>query len=242
MPTRRWSCAGHVAQPLAEHLREGRLGRRGRLLHAHRRVELARAVVVDRVGLGQLVAVALLGDDVQELRALHVAQVLQRRDQRVEVVAVDRADVVEAELLEDRARHDHALGMLLEAARQLEQRRRVLQHLLGAVARGGVELAAHQARQVACSARRPAGRSTCRCRSARPACRQHAGMRTPALFSASKAMPAVIAPSPMMATALRSSPLSLRRHRHAERGRDRGGASARCRRCRTRSRRGAGSR
>jgi hypothetical protein len=32
---------------------------------------------------------------------------------------------------------------------------------------------------------------------------------TPALFSASKAMPAVIAPSPMTATALRSSPLSL---------------------------------
>jgi hypothetical protein len=31
----------------------------------------------------------------------------------------------------------------------------------------------------------------------------------PPLFSASKAMPAVIAPSPMMATALRSSPWSL---------------------------------
>ena len=32
---------------------------------------------------------------------------------------------------------------------------------------------------------------------------------TPALFSASKAMPALMAPSPMIATALRSSPLSL---------------------------------
>ena len=32
---------------------------------------------------------------------------------------------------------------------------------------------------------------------------------TPALFIASKAMPPVIAPSPMMATALRFSPLSL---------------------------------
>ncbi|MOA17839.1 hypothetical protein D3C78_1381080 [compost metagenome] len=32
---------------------------------------------------------------------------------------------------------------------------------------------------------------------------------TPPLFSASKAMPAVIAPSPMMATARRSSPLRL---------------------------------
>ncbi len=33
--------------------------------------------------------------------------------------------------------------------------------------------------------------------------------QTPALFSASKAMPALIAPSPMMATALRFSPLCL---------------------------------
>ncbi len=32
---------------------------------------------------------------------------------------------------------------------------------------------------------------------------------TPALFSASKAMPALMAPSPMMATDLRASPLSL---------------------------------
>jgi hypothetical protein len=32
---------------------------------------------------------------------------------------------------------------------------------------------------------------------------------TPALFSASKAMPALMAPSPMTATALRSSPLCL---------------------------------
>ena len=149
MPTSTRIGFGHVAQPLAEDLREGWLGRDGRLDQAHRRVELAGAVVVDRIGLGQLVAVALLRDHMQELRARHVAQVLQRRNQRVEVVAVDRADVVEAELLEDRAGHDHALGMLLEATRQLEQRRRVLQHRLRTLARSGVELAAHQARQVA---------------------------------------------------------------------------------------------
>ena len=45
---------------------------------------------------------------------------------------------------------------------------------------------------------------------------------TPALLSASNAMPAVIAPSPMTATHLRLSPFSSRRDRHAERGRDRG--------------------
>jgi len=139
---------GHVAQPLPEHLGEGGLGRRGRLDQADLRVELAGAVIGDRVGLGQLVAVALLGDDVQELRAGLVAQVLERGDQRVEVMAVDRADVVEAELLEDRARHDHALGVFLEAARQLEQRRRRLEHALGALARGGIETPAQQPGQV----------------------------------------------------------------------------------------------
>ena len=45
---------------------------------------------------------------------------------------------------------------------------------------------------------------------------------TPALLSASKAMPADMAPSPMMATTLRASPLLLGGQRHAERGGDRG--------------------
>ena len=134
---------------MAEHLGEGLFGRRGRLDQAHRRVELARPVVGHGVGLGQLVALALLGDHVQELRALEVANVLQRGDQRVEVVAVDGADVVEAELLEQRGRHHHALGMLLEAFGQLEQGRRGLEHTLAHVFGGGVELAAHQPGQVA---------------------------------------------------------------------------------------------
>ena len=139
---------GHVAQPLAEHLREGQLARRA-LGEALGRVELARGgVVLHRVGFGRLVTVALLGDHVQELRSLLVTQVLQRGHQRFQVVAVDGADVVEAELFEDGARHHHALGMLLETARQFEQRRRTAQHALGALARSRVELAAHQARQV----------------------------------------------------------------------------------------------
>ena len=41
----------------------------------------------------------------------------------------------------------------------------------------------------------------------RSACEPACG--TPALFSASKAMPAVMAPSPMMATALRAEPCCL---------------------------------
>ena len=140
---------GHVAEPLAEDLREGLLGHRGGLDQPHLRIKLAGPVVGHRVGLGQLVALALLGHHVQELRAVKLLEVLQRRHQRIEVVAVDRPDVVEAELLEQRGRHHHALGMLLEALGQLEQRRRGAQHALADVLGGGVEVAAHQLRQVA---------------------------------------------------------------------------------------------
>jgi hypothetical protein len=97
-------------------------------------------VVGHRVGLGQLVALALLGDHVQELRALAGADVLQRGDQRIQVVPVDRADVVEAELLEQRGRHHHALGLLLQPLGQLEQRRHRPQHGLADVLGRGVEL------------------------------------------------------------------------------------------------------
>src|SRR3546814_5089850 len=47
-----------------------------------------------------------------------LAQQLQRADQRLDVVAVDRPGVVEAHLLEQRGRHEHALPVLLPAAHE----------------------------------------------------------------------------------------------------------------------------
>jgi len=64
-------------------------------------------------------------------------------------MAVDRADVVEAELLEQRGRHHHALGVFLKAFGQLEQRRRGLEHLFGAFLGGSIKTPAHELRQVA---------------------------------------------------------------------------------------------
>ncbi|CPQ20226.1 Uncharacterised protein [Bordetella pertussis] len=140
---------GHVAQPLAEHLREGLAGRRLGLLDADGGVELARAVVEHGIGLGQLVALAFAGDHVQELQARQRPQVLQGGHQGVEVVAVDRADVVESELLEQRRRRHHALGVLFEPARQLQHRRHMLQHRPPDILGRGVELPGHQPRQIA---------------------------------------------------------------------------------------------
>ncbi|KGX49628.1 hypothetical protein Y025_5571 [Burkholderia pseudomallei TSV32] len=138
-----------VAQPFAEHLRVGLLRGRRRRFDAFRRVELAGPVIEHRVGLGELVALALLRHDVQELRPAQLLDVLQRRDQRIEIVPVDRPDVVEAEFLEEGGRHDHALRMLLELARELQHGRRDAQHALHARTRGRVEAARHQAREMA---------------------------------------------------------------------------------------------
>jgi hypothetical protein len=82
----------HVAEPLAEHLRIGGSG--GLVLEdrAAERIEGAGTVPLDRVRLGRRVALALAGDDVQELRARQVAHVAQRLHERVEVVPVDRAE------------------------------------------------------------------------------------------------------------------------------------------------------
>ena len=91
-----------------------------------------------RIGLGQLVALSLAGDYVQEARAAQLLQVLQGRHERIEIVAVDGADVVEAEFLEQRAGRQEPLDVLLDAIGEFEQRRGDRQDLFTGAA-GGIE-------------------------------------------------------------------------------------------------------
>ncbi len=105
-------------------------------------------MVQDRVCFGQLVALALAGNDMEELRALQPAQVLQRWNQGVEVVAVDRADVVETELFEQGARRNHAFDMLLDAVGEFQRVGDRSQHLFTGATRGVEGAAGEQARQV----------------------------------------------------------------------------------------------
>ena len=97
-------------------------------------------VVLDRVGLRRRVAFSLPRDDVQELRSSQRLEVAQRRQQRREIVAVDGADIVEAELLEERPRHDQSLDVLLCAARELPHRGHPAQRLPAALAHARIEL------------------------------------------------------------------------------------------------------
>src|SRR3546814_7479669 len=70
------------------------------------RVERRDRVVADLVALGQLVALALGGDYVQQLWALEFLHHLQRGNHGLHAVAVDRAGVVEAHLLDSRGWHE----------------------------------------------------------------------------------------------------------------------------------------
>jgi len=90
------------------------------------------------IRLGPLVPLPLFRDHVQELRSVEVTDVLQRRDQGIEVVAVDRTVVMEAEFLEQGAGSNHALDVLLGATGQFEQRWGETEHVAAGLA-GDVE-------------------------------------------------------------------------------------------------------
>mmetsp|Transcript_34849 Transcript_34849/g.84682 ORF Transcript_34849/g.84682 Transcript_34849/m.84682 type:complete len:610 (+) Transcript_34849:34-1863(+) len=93
----------------------GRLGG-DHLLLPGGHVELGHAVVLVGGELRGRVAVALLRLDVEQhgLVAAAVAHALEDGDEVVEVVAVDGADVVEAQLLEERAAGDEAARVLVD--------------------------------------------------------------------------------------------------------------------------------
>ena len=99
--------ARFLDQALGEHLRILRRAALGFCLRAGGDVELDHAVIFVGRGFRRGVAFALLRDDVhQDRTALGVAHVAQDRQQVVEIVPVDRPDVIDAELLEQRAAGD----------------------------------------------------------------------------------------------------------------------------------------
>ncbi len=113
---------GGIAQPVAEHVGVGRFLRRALGRQALARVERADGVVTDLVALGRLVALALGGHDVQQVRPLLALEGLEGGQQQRQVVAVDRAGVVEAHLLERGGRHEHALPLFLPALDEARRR------------------------------------------------------------------------------------------------------------------------
>ena len=139
---------GHVAQPLAEDV--GVFRPRGLLRRWRRadRLQLADRMPGDGVGLGRGEALALLRHHMEELRAVEVAHVAQGGDQGRQVVAVDGADVVPAQFLEQGAGHQHALGVFLGAAGDFPGAWQAREDLLAAFAHARIGAAGEDLGQV----------------------------------------------------------------------------------------------
>ncbi len=80
-------------------------------------------MVKHRVLLSQLVACPFLGNNMQEDRAFHCTQVLQRGHKCVQIVAIDRAVIVKAEFLEQCGWAHHPFHMFFQPVRQFIQGR-----------------------------------------------------------------------------------------------------------------------
>ena len=141
--------SGHVAQPVAKDRGvfwpAGHFGRCNRCVQ---RFELGDGVVANRVCFRRGEAFAFFSDNVQELRAFEVTHVAKRGDQRRQIMAVNRADVVPAELFEQRTGHQHAFGIFLGTARDFPRARQARQHFLAAFAHAGVRPAGQDFGQV----------------------------------------------------------------------------------------------
>ena len=99
---------------------------------------------------GRSVALALLGHDVDQDRpVLRVPHILENRQQVIEIVTVDRADIVKAELLEQRAAGPERAGIFLGALRLLVNRlRQIAGELLAHLAQRPVGAARCEPRQI----------------------------------------------------------------------------------------------
>ncbi len=103
-----------LGQRQAEHVLIGRGAGSAFGLFAGDDVELGHAVILVGRVLRRGIALALFGDDMDQHRPFRrVPHVLQHREQVIEVVPVNRADIVETQFLEQRPAGHHAAGELL---------------------------------------------------------------------------------------------------------------------------------
>ena len=143
-----------------------RIGLRLGLLAGHH-VELGNTVILVLGALCRAVALALLRDGMDQHRSvMRVADIFQDRQQMFQIVTVDRANIVEAELLKHGAAGPEATRIFFSACRFFEDRLgQVLGDVLGRVTQGSGRSGRKPVWQDKPTWHRPAARWTCRCRS-----------------------------------------------------------------------------
>ena len=116
---------GLFDQAFGEHFGVGRRVGLAFRLRAGHHVERHHAVILVGRAFRRAVTLALLGHDVDEDRSVfRIAHVLEHRQQVIEIVTVDRPDVIKAELLEQRAAGPERPGIFLGALRLFVDRLR----------------------------------------------------------------------------------------------------------------------
>ena len=101
-------------------------------------------MVIDRIFLSQFVALAFFGDHMQKLRAPQLLDIVQRINEDVNVVPINRPGVVKAEFLEHCRWCDHALGMLFDTLGDFLEGRRGGKNFLCCFFGVGVKPPGHQ--------------------------------------------------------------------------------------------------
>ena len=138
-------------QAVGEHLGEGRDVGLWLVLDAGNDLELGYAVIPVGGFLRGGIALALHRDHVDQDRPFGfvVADVAQDRQQMVEIVTVHRADIEEAELLEQRSPGDQPAGVFFRPLHPaLDGARESLGDVMGHVAQPAIALGRDQPRQV----------------------------------------------------------------------------------------------
>ena len=103
-------------------------------------VELDHAMIFVVGGLGRRIAFALFGNDMDQHRPFGiVADIFEDGDQLVEIMPVNRADIIEAQFLEQGAAHRHAAGIFLGAlGRVMHPARQLRGQLAGKLAQAHI--------------------------------------------------------------------------------------------------------
>ena len=113
----------HVAQPVTEHLGVSKRSRALSLVavQAFRRFETGHTVIQNRVFFSQFVALAFTCHHMQKFGTGQFFQILQRWNQDIQIVPINRAVIMKAEFLKQGAGVDHALDVLFGPFREIEQ-------------------------------------------------------------------------------------------------------------------------
>ena len=110
-------------QRMGEHIGIAHRPRGGLGLDAGDHVELDHAMIFVGRRFGRAIALALLGHRMDQHRPfVGVADILEDFDQPVDIMSVDRPDVIEAQFLEQGPARRHAAGIFLGLARRAVER------------------------------------------------------------------------------------------------------------------------